>query len=130
MHKLRKYFHLALIISAVWYADAGQFVVKKKKGPSHSVLAEQCCQEVGDILRCFPSLLKRCAKIQKLDMKYLCQVLNGEKDTVLTRVNKEKLQNMLEQLRTFKEYLHEVERKMTQHLSFLQSLDGDTTTKS
>ncbi|MDP3889211.1 MAG: hypothetical protein Q8Q25_01555 [bacterium] len=127
MHKVKKYLPFVLVISSIWYVDAGRadtgpFVVKKKKGPSCSVLTEQCCQEVGDIVRCFPPLLKRVAEVQELDMSYLDQVLNGEKSSVLNSTDKEKLKKILTQLRSFKEYLHEVNGKMKQHISFLESL--------
>ncbi len=119
-----------LISSCVWHA-AGQFVVKKKrKGPSCSTLKEQCCQEMGDILRGFPDLFRTCADIQSLDMQYIDQFLQGEMNTFCPGANKEQLQKTLEQLRSFNNYICDVRKKMKQHVSFLQSLKKDNVVQS
>ena len=102
---------------------ANSFVVKKKsKGPSVATLKQECCEELGTLLKLFSQMLQEMGAIQELGVIKTYELLEEDSESYFACAGKDQLSGCLDTMRGFKEKMVAMHQELQGHHKFLGQL--------
>lgn len=109
------------IISLVFITSllTASFVVPKKT-QKVSALKEQCCAQMADLLKIFPSIFKLAAQVQEVEVHTLCDFFEGGKTNMLATGQAKELQELSEKMEKLNEDMLHARQSLAEFVQFLR----------